>query len=273
MDRDLGIFCQLILWIWDHRRRPDSYKANELGFYNKVQAMFNSLTSRKELENSLPTEEKVRNEFPSRKFMYLDPIETDHIMIPLIWMAFDFGRSIPSVRCYLGLFLHHENQIKSLGYRLETPEGVGIHHFYHAQIIRGLPPNIPFMPSELHQWLPERQPSFPLDADNPLRLILCLLLTLYGKEYINRLLVTMGAGLKNQIIQSVDEMSWNSIRPLRWYWVVRDRTNKQVRICYDSSKKPEDYNKILKNYPGCESIGVTRTNFNGQPGNKQSLND
>ena len=272
MDPELGIFRQLVLWVWDNRRKIEDFKASASSLHSEVLRMFDSLLNREELERSLPADENVRNEFPSRRFLYLDPIESDGVMIPVLWMSFDFSRFHPLVRIYLCLFLRYENQIRSLGYRFEAPEGEGIHHYYHAQIIRGMPPGIPFHPPELHDWLPEGQPSFPLDAYNPTELLLCLLLALYGREYVTRLISSMEAGLHNQLKRSIGEMSWISIGPVRWYWVVRNRDSKQIRQGFETSRNPEYHREIMRTYPGCEWAGITRAAYNDLPaGRKRSI--
>ena len=87
-----------------------------------------------------------------------------------------------------------------IGFRMETPESmnqttnatdsVGIHDFHHAQLIRT------FGQSKLDDklrvcspdWLPTTQPSFPLPAKCAVTLLLCLIVTLYGRKYYNRFL-------------------------------------------------------------------------------------
>jgi hypothetical protein len=266
MDQELGLFRQLILWIWDHKRSPETYTPTALKLYNDLQGSFNSLLSRVELERSLPTDEVVKSEFPQGRFLYLDPIESDRVMIPIIWMKFDFGRSISQARIYLGLFLYHDNSIRSFGFRFESPEGKGIHHYYHAQIIRSLPPNKSFAPSELHQWLPEGQPSFPLDAQNPIMMILCLLLTLYGRDHIAKFTAAMIPGLRNTINSLVRNTSWNSIGALKHYWVARNRDDRRFLQYYCSDRAPEHHLQLMhKTHPGCELVGLTHSAFGKIP--------
>lgn len=55
----------------------------------------------------------------------------------------------------------------------------GTHDFYHAQLVKS-PRSLSFI--EYPTWVPDSQPSFPLTAECPVTLVLCLLLTLYGKK-------------------------------------------------------------------------------------------
>ena len=87
-----------------------------------------------------------------------------------------------------------------MGFRLETPgriyqnenstDKAGIHDFYHAQLIREFRQKWldESLPMDCPSWLPVTQPSFPLPARCPVMLLLCLIVTLYGKRYYNQFL-------------------------------------------------------------------------------------
>ena len=77
--------------------------------------------------------------------------------------------------------------LNGIGFRMETPEGTdngstGIHKFYHAQLIQQFSPKEfkDKLQTKSLSWLPESQPSFPMLADCPVTLFLCLIVTLYG---------------------------------------------------------------------------------------------
>jgi hypothetical protein len=106
-------------------------------------------------------------------------------------MFFNFEKK-PEIRLRIGLFLldkletKKELQIKSFGFRFETPEGEGTHNFYHAQPIRH------FKKGQLEllncpAWLPTAEPTLPLCATNPVELSICLLVSLYGWRFYKRL--------------------------------------------------------------------------------------
>ncbi len=68
---------------------------------------------------------------------------------------------------------------------LRSGNAYGIHDFHHAQLIRK------FGQSKLDDklqidcpvWIPQSQPSFPLPAECPVTLLLCMIITLYGRKY------------------------------------------------------------------------------------------
>ncbi|MCP4602197.1 MAG: hypothetical protein GY847_17055 [Proteobacteria bacterium] len=136
----------------------------------------------KELSDLFPDSEAVEIDFSARsKVLYLPPLEKNVDFVPVLQMQCtldeertDISLKVMFVRSIKG----DEKQLGGLGFRLES--GEGRHDFYHAQLIRdfGWGPAI-----ESPHWLPETQPSFPLAANCPVTLMLCLLLSLYGKKY------------------------------------------------------------------------------------------
>lgn len=187
MSNDLRVFRELILWLWQTHQRPWGYENESAQLIVETQELLNdSINTPEELEYYLPSEDKVCSSFRLNRYFYLTPVTESRIMVPRIQLESDFSRNIPEIRCRLELFLlDHDLNIKSLGFRLETPEGmndqyIGIHHYYHIQLIE--PPTLRV------DCLPKTQPAFPLDADNPVGLILGLLLSLYGLDYLGKIL-------------------------------------------------------------------------------------
>ena len=82
--------------------------------------------------------------------------------------------------------LNEESELKSLAMRFETDEGehqsdgeIGSHDFCHAQLCRAITRRIPALTPS---WLPDSQPSIPLDAEDQVSLVLCMLTSLYGRQ-------------------------------------------------------------------------------------------
>lgn len=73
--------------------------------------------------------------------------------------------------------------LESLLIRFETDEGglqegsSGAHDFCHAQLCNSIDSSIK---ASTPSWLPDSQPSFPVDADDQVSLVLCMLTSLYG---------------------------------------------------------------------------------------------
>ncbi len=262
MERDLKLFSRLILWLWHNHQRPWDYEhETALKIYTKdlMPKGINSFSQENELEQYLPIQGSIRNEFPRRTFLYLNPVTNDQIMVPVLSIKYNFGCTVPEFRCRLGLFLHNNNSLKALGYRFESPEGErGIHHYYHAQIVRGLINDFP--PQECSGWLPTSQPAFPIDAKNPIQLILCLLITLYGNNYISQLKLDQYLG--SQLEQHMSEMLSRSIKDVKWYWKIQNRnTGKVIKYC-ESKKSPEEHTDYAKIYPGHDCIAITQNEYN-----------
>ena len=74
-------------------------------------------------------------------------------------------------------------QLQGVAFRYETDEGDGggKHDFCHAQICRRIRPNgkevTPF-------WVLESDPTIPLEAQNQISLVLCMLTSIYGRKCV-----------------------------------------------------------------------------------------
>lgn len=120
------------------------------------------------------------------RFLFLEPIVSKKIL-PFVtlqtsdrWVHF---------RAYVLLTLLDEcDTLQALVVRFETDEGtpdangtIGSHDFCHAQLCRSINSRTT---ATTPKWLPESQPSFPLDADDQVGLVLCMLTSLYGGRYV-----------------------------------------------------------------------------------------
>ena len=128
--------------------------------------------------------------------LYLPPLEKEPHFVPILslYCKFNDQQSIAKLRVML-VCLDENGNPRGIGFRMETPESLnqnvntptneGIHDFHHAQLIRkfGQRELDRKLKIECPSWLPESQPSFPLPAECPVMLLLCLILTLYGKRY------------------------------------------------------------------------------------------
>ena len=136
-----------------------------------------------------------------RKVLYLPPLEKNGEFVPVLSMKCNLNETQSEMKLRVMLIQRvrdcDENdgeRLRGIGFRLASPHGdeeehedaegdeekpEGRHDFYHAQLIRDFDggPSV-----ECPDWLPCTQPSFPLTADCPVTLVLCLLLTLYGKR-------------------------------------------------------------------------------------------
>lgn len=134
------------------------------------------------------------NFFEEKKVLYLPPMKRDAEdakFVPIFSLSCNLSRNQNVARFRVMLVSLEENILKGIGFRMEPPENInqnGRHNFHHAQFIQQFSPkqygNI--LPTKCPNWLPESQPAFPMPADCPVTLLLCILLTLYGWDFYNK---------------------------------------------------------------------------------------
>ena len=97
--------------------------------------------------------------------------------------------------------------LQALAIRFETDEGVPqptgkreSHDFCHAQLCRSINSTTP---ATTPSWLPESQPSFPLDAKDQIGLVLCMLTTLYGGRHVVERINSTGDRALRQYLKKV----------------------------------------------------------------------
>jgi hypothetical protein len=149
-----------------------------------------------------PSETADVNFFEEKKVLYLPPLKKDAEFVPIFSLYCNLSKeqSIAKFRVMLvTLDQNDKTKLNGIGFRMEPPESrdqnvnttnndnTGIHGFYHAQLIQQFSPKQfgDILQNKCLSWLPESQPSFPLPANCPVTLLLCIILTLYGWEFYN----------------------------------------------------------------------------------------
>lgn len=126
------------------------------------------------------------------RFLFLEPV-IDKTILPLLTL--ETSDQWVHFRVYVLLtMLDKCAGLQSLAIRFETDEGGlksghGSHDFCHAQLCRRI--NCTTL-ATTPDWIPESQPSFPLDAKNQVELVLCMLISLYGRRHVFDKLNTIG---------------------------------------------------------------------------------
>lgn len=139
------------------------------------------------------------------QFLYLEVVNDDRPLIPVVSFNYDFSEDREEFRLRVGLLGRtSEGSMVAAGFRFETREGAtGIHRYYHAQMISSLGLAKGSDPLLLDHWVPESQPAIPLEADNPLALLVCFLVSLYGPDRVRELLTS---GLLNFMKSAIADM-------------------------------------------------------------------
>lgn len=266
MTDDLKVFRELILWLWQSHKKLWEYDNQQIQLIVQTpELQAASFSADTELAACLPSHDKVDASFPDKRYLYLSPVTKGRIMVPRMHLKCNFGRNIPEVRCRLELFLLANNsELQSLGYRFESPEGkndqdAGIHHYYHVQLIQP--------PTSSVEWLPEKQPSFPLNADNPVKLILSLLISLYGLDYLGT--ISRDAGIQD-LDKYIKKIACIEFGAIEWYRLVEiGNPIKHMEGYRFTAAVTEFETDIRKKYPGCKIRGISHTKYAALKGAEQ----
>lgn len=181
-------------WIKEEEKWKPSRQALET--YKAVCGKWAPMTF-EEIESLFKPPEPVLNFSQRSKVLYLPPLEKDSHFVPVLslYCKLNAKQSVAKLRVML-VCLDEDHKPYGIGFRLETPESMnqnanttdndGIHDFHHAQLIRKFGNKLDRnLPVDCPSWIPESQPSFPLPAKCPVTLLLCLIVTLYGRKYYN----------------------------------------------------------------------------------------
>lgn len=216
MNIELGLFCQLMTYLW-HRHDIWERGRNVPGkaslIYNRIEQGFRKIENERVLEKLLPADDRPIANF-GKQFLYLEPIERGDYMVPVLSLQYDLNRSPAPKFCFqlLLFLLDSKENLQAIGYRFETPEGEdeGRHHYYHAQLIRTFQNDSPGWCANCRAWLPETQPAFALDARSPVTLLLCLLVSLYDLQGVNKIL--NGVNFRDHLMAYVRQMTCYNLR-------------------------------------------------------------
>ena len=130
------------------------------------------------------------------RFLYLVPTEDERIL-PFVTLHSDDKWRHFKVYVLLSM-LDEKSRLKALVMRFETDEGdrnpsgkIGSHDFCHAQFCESINGIIQ---ASTPSWMPTSQPSIPLDADNQISLVLCMLVSVYGGAFVKSRIDSAGIG-------------------------------------------------------------------------------
>ena len=139
--------------------------------------------------NSMLSKYEDVNMRDQRLYLNFEPTE-DKRILPLVTIQSSQHWLHLSIYTLLTM-LDNNGILRSLAVRFETNEGdpddnVGKHDFLHAQLCTCIYDSDGriIAKAKTPEWLPTSQPSFPLDADDQIGLVLCMLTSLYGGAHV-----------------------------------------------------------------------------------------
>ena len=128
-------------------------------------------------------------QFGNGQVIYVRPPAKEKSAVAALWCRWSFSVEPAICGFYYGIWStqppfpvsdppNGDKYTAFLGFRYETPERGDNHNYYHAQPCRSMGPG----DEPIGEALPvsERNPTWPLPADSPLELLLCLVTSLYG---------------------------------------------------------------------------------------------
>lgn len=187
-----------MLWLHGQERTASvRYGSEEGNLLGRVATEFLPVQDR-ELESFFRNNRVAGDLLSWNKFVHMPIVESGGRWLPVLTFEYDFGAA--RVRLRVGLFQLVEDdngqaKLRAIGFRFETPEDEngaaeqepGRHGFHHAQPIMSFVPGDERRVLPTPQWLPTKQPSFPLDANDYIQLFLSMLVTIYGRRWLSDL--------------------------------------------------------------------------------------
>jgi hypothetical protein len=201
MNEEQNLFGQIVLLMLKRQEQwVRGATERELKLYSAILNLFPDPYTSDELDELLKTN---RDQFSTgRRFVFLEPMKDG--ILPMLTFRYDFTADVPIVSLQIGMFKLNANKPVALGFRFEVPEGEGNHNYYHAQAIDTLRNGglrLPCRPLVSATW-----PTFTLNALNVGTLLLCAIVSLYGRD---KLADFQSAGLGSLLVRYMRDLHWN----------------------------------------------------------------
>ena len=176
-------------WRWSERRRTARDPASvAVGRFTHLRDY--------EVENYILHGGVTAGAFDYDQAIYIRPPRGTRTAVSVLWCRWDFGQAVAAWGFHVGIWSKRGRRCRSprpsgdeelafVGFRYETPGCGGNHNYYHAQPCRTLAKDGPVIVEALP--ISDRNPTWPLAAESPLELLLCFVMSLYGREGIDEL--------------------------------------------------------------------------------------
>ena len=157
--------------------------------------------------------------FPDDKVIRIPPPKKENATAAALWCRWDYTDSDdPKVGYYVGFWrpmttVEDGRIVRFLGYRYETPENGNNHDYYHVQPCRSM--GSKDKEADVALPLSNRNPTWPLTADDPVELLVCAFVSLYGMDGLREFRTWMeqqsDARRDTLLVGAVDRLSRRSV--------------------------------------------------------------
>jgi hypothetical protein len=162
---------------WKGRKEGAALGDTALKFRDELQKICFPLEDLK-FDNLLHDARTGSVEMDQNFYVYLPPLVRESRYIPILRLELNLPSGMVNLRLELHTYRGEEKLPSGIGVRFECPIATdGAHSYHHAQL---------FSPNSNSSPVPERFPAFPLPAHDPVTLLLCLVVSLYGREDLAR---------------------------------------------------------------------------------------
>jgi len=125
---------------------------------------------------------------------YMPPLEGNKDFIPLLWVECDFKTSPPKAEFRVGMYRFLSGgKPQCLGFRFEMHNTSSNHNYYHVQVT---PRPHPEVDCDYADWIPDEIPCVLLPAKNAVSLVLCMLISFYGRRISEQMISQMNIDKK-----------------------------------------------------------------------------
>jgi hypothetical protein len=144
------------------------------------------------------------------------PVAPRTKLSPVLWLRIDLGRVYPDLRLRVALVDGLGKAV--MGLRFESPEGPGLHNYYHVQMIK--PSDLSAKTGGGRTAALVHQPAFPMPVapDQPVQLVYALLYSIYSGE------LSEHAPARDPANKDLQDWLRGRAGPRESYWVVPDGT-------------------------------------------------
>lgn len=176
----MELFERIHWWSWKTWQKdkgegePPDFGKEINQSYSWVQT-FRPMIKPEKLTEKFRTEKK-RVTMGRKEFIHLPPLGNHGKFVPVLWM--DWNRETDNLSLRVELYsLGDEGKVRGFGFRFENGEKDSDHDFFHASVndFKSSPE------IECPNWLPTTNPRIPLRADTAVALVICVMVSYYGK--------------------------------------------------------------------------------------------